>query len=259
VKVSGFDVFESPLEVKKRIGYLPETPPVYTDMLVEDYLRYVAALKGVPRSKSAAGVERAIEKTNLGAVRKRLIGNLSKGFRQRVGIAQALVHDPEVLILDEPTVGLDPKQVIEIRNLIKALAGEHTVILSTHVLPEVTATCQRIIIINKGEIVAEDTFESLNRRMSDSRHVMVRVRRSNNLEKQLGSLTGVRGVRPVPESASLYEVELEKSDDVAEKLAEAVVKSGLGLVEMRPIDVSLEDIFLKLTGSETIAKGQVTS
>ncbi|MGZ3826152.1 MAG: ABC transporter ATP-binding protein, partial [Bdellovibrio sp.] len=160
--IAGFDVFENPLEVKKRIGYLPETPPVYGDMYVRDYLRYVAALKQVPKTKIEASVDSALEKTNLVNVQKRLIGHLSKGFRQRVGIAQAIVSDPEVLILDEPTVGLDPKQVAEIRELIKALRGHHTIILSTHILSEVEATCEKVIIINNGEIVAEDSIQNLS-------------------------------------------------------------------------------------------------
>jgi gliding motility-associated transport system ATP-binding protein len=249
VKVAGFDVFENPIEVKKRIGYLPETPPVYFDMRVHDYLEYVARLKGLGGSAVTQGVSRSIEKANLGAVQKRLIGNLSKGFRQRVGIAQALVHNPDVLILDEPTVGLDPKQVIEIRNLIKELAGDHTVILSTHILPEVTATCQRIIIINRGEIAAEDTLEGLSRRMSDTKRVSVRVRRPGTLESQVRSIKGVKKVTKSTQ-ANTFEVELDKSDDSNEALAEAVVKSGAGLMEMRSIDASLEDIFLKLTTTD---------
>jgi ABC-2 type transport system ATP-binding protein len=247
VKVADFDVFENPLEVKKRIGYLPETPPVYTDMLVKDYLEYVARLKKMPSEKISAGVTRAIEKTNIGQVQNRLIGNLSKGFRQRVGIAQALVHNPEVLVLDEPTVGLDPKQVIEIRNLIKELAGDHTVILSTHILPEVTATCERIIIINKGEIAAEDTFEGLSHRMSDTRRFYVRVRRPQNFESQIKNVGGVKSFKVTNNS---FEIELDKSDDSNEKLSEAAVKSGAGLLEFRSVDVSLEDIFLKLTTTD---------
>ncbi len=249
VKVAGFDVFDKPLEVKRRIGYLPETPPVYTDMYVRDYLEYVGKLKGLKGTEVMQGVARAIEKANLGDVAGRLIGNLSKGFRQRVGIAQALVHNPDVLVLDEPTVGLDPKQVIEIRNLIKSLAGDHTVILSTHVLPEVTATCQRIIIINGGEIVAEDTYEGLSRRMSDARRFFVRVRRSENFESQMKSATGVRSVRGGIDKQT-FEIELDKTDDSNERLAEHVVKSGAGLMEFRAMDVSLEDIFLKLTTTE---------
>lgn len=248
-KVAGFDVFENPIEVKKRIGYLPETPPLYTDMYVKDFLAYVAKLKGLKGGTVTQGVKNAIEKTNLGQVRNRMIGNLSKGFKQRVGIAQALVHNPDVLVLDEPTVGLDPKQVIEIRNLIRELSGGHTVILSTHILPEVTATCQRIIIINRGEIAAEDTFEGLSRRMSETRRFFVRVRRSQDFENNVKKLKGVKGVRPTQDGKS-FEVELDKSDDSNELLAETVVKSGAGLMEFRSIDVSLEDIFLKLTTTD---------
>jgi ABC-2 type transport system ATP-binding protein len=246
VKVAGFDVFEDPIAVKQRIGYLPETPPLYTDMNVQDYLIFVAKLKGLTSAAAKKGVQTAIEKTNLGQVQNRLIGNLSKGFRQRVGIAQALVHNPDVLVLDEPTVGLDPKQVIEIRNLIRSLAGAHTVILSTHVLPEVTATCQRIIIINQGQIAAEDTFEGLSRRMSETRRFYVRVRRPQDFEVQLKKLKGVKNIKR-GDTQFIYEVELDKSDDSSEMLAETVVKSGAGLMEFRSIDVSLEDIFLKLT------------
>ncbi len=249
VTVAGFDVFENPLEVKRRIGYLPETPPVYVDMLVKDYLEYVARLKGLTGQQVTQGVTRAIEKANLGNVQNRLIGNLSKGFRQRVGIAQALVHNPDVLILDEPTVGLDPKQVIEIRGLIKELAGNHTVILSTHILPEVTASCQRIIIINRGEIVAEDTYEGLSKRMSDVRRFFVRVRRPQNFEKQLRTMGGVKSVR-TSQDVQTFEVELDKTEDSNEMLAEAVVKTGAGLLEFRSMDISLEDIFLKLTTTD---------
>lgn len=253
VKVAGFDVFESPIEVKKRIGYLPETPPVYSDMYVTDYLTYVGKLKGLSTADCKKGVERAIEKTNLQQVKNRLIGNLSKGFRQRVGIAQALVHNPPVLILDEPTVGLDPKQVIEIRNLIKELSGDLTVILSTHILPEVEATCQRIIIINQGAIVAEDTIQGLSRRMSDTRRVFLRVRRAAGIEGKIQSLKGLKNFKKSADGAG-FEVEIEKNDEASETLAEAVVKSGAGLVEMRPVDASLEDIFLKLTTTEKSSK-----
>ena len=163
VKVSGFDVFEQPLEVKKRIGYLPENPPLYTDMTVRAYLRFVASIKGVPRKARDGEVDRVAQKTNCTQFIQRVIGNLSKGQRQRVGLAQALLGDPEVLILDEPTVGLDPAQIIEVRQLIKSLAGKHTIVLSTHILPEVVATCQRVLIISQGKVVADDTLEGLQR------------------------------------------------------------------------------------------------
>jgi len=161
VEVCGFDVFDRPMEVKKRIGYLPEHPPVYNDMRVREYLKFVAKIKGVPRAGRNAALERVLDRCSLEDVSDRIIGKLSKGYKQRVGLAQAMIHDPEVLILDEPTIGLDPKQIFEIRELIRSLAGEHTIILSTHILPEVTMICQRVLIISQGRIVADDTLESL--------------------------------------------------------------------------------------------------
>lgn len=249
VQVAGFDVFENPIEVKKRIGYLPETPPVYGEMTVESYLKFVAKLKGVEKSRLHDLVERAIAKTDLGTVRKRMIQNLSKGYRQRVGISQALVSDPEILILDEPTVGLDPRQVAEVRDLIKELAGQHTIILSTHILPEVQATCQRIIIINKGHIVAEDTLESLTRRMQSAGRVIVRVGQpSEALQAAFRTLPGVAVVREP--TVGLYEVDTNGSKDLPQMLAAQVVNQGAGLLELREETSNLEDIFLKLTTSE---------
>ncbi|MCC6278416.1 MAG: ATP-binding cassette domain-containing protein [Oligoflexia bacterium] len=253
VKVAGFDVFENPIEVKKRIGYLPETPPLYMDMRVSDYLKYVAELKDVPKSKLTVAVNDAIEKTSLGPVRNRIIGNLSKGFRQRVGLAQAIVHSPQVLVLDEPTVGLDPKQVIEVRHLIQKLAGQLTVILSTHILPEVQATCKRVIIINKGQIAAEDTLEGLGHRMTDARRFFIKVRRPQGVESQVRSLKGIKSFKKMEDGHS-FEVELDRTDEANEVLAETVVKSGAGLMEFRSIDVSLEDIFLKLTTTDHAAQ-----
>lgn len=252
-RVSGFDVFENPLEVKKRIGYLPETPPVYLDMLVDEYLFYVAELKGVEKGRRREAVERAVEKTNLGNVRRRLIQNLSKGFRQRVGIAQALVSDPEVLILDEPTVGLDPKQVAEIRDLIRELRGQHTIILSTHILPEVQATCERIIIINKGRIVAQDTLANLSALKSGARKVNLRVRRGDRaMGAWLRELPGVMTVHegPTPHEWSL---DTQESDEVIETVARAVIDKGAGLLEISSVKADLEEIFLKLTYGETPA------
>lgn len=243
VMVSGFDVFEKPIEVKKRIGYLPETPPLYLDMYVDDYLAYVAKLKGVHSSKVGEHVRNAIEKASLTEVRHRMIHNLSKGFKQRVGIAQAIVSNPEILILDEPTVGLDPKQVAEIRNLIKSLAGQHTVILSTHILPEVQAICERIIIINRGKIVAEDTLAGLNRRMSGASRIIVRVRKpSNDLEKTLRSVSGVHHI-----GTHNGGYVLDAEDMAREEVANQVVRAGAGLLELRQEDMNLEDIFIKLT------------
>lgn len=248
-KVAGFDVFEDPIEVKKRIGYLPENPPVYGDMNIEAYLSFVARLKGVEKSKVRSQVEKAIEKTDLGSVRRRLIQNLSKGYRQRVGIAQALVSDPEILILDEPTSGLDPRQVAEVRSLIQELKGEHTIILSTHILPEVQAMCERIIIINRGRIVAEDSLEGLASRMAGTLALKVRVARpSSDVEQALRSVAGVSAVL---KTDSGYTVSVQGSGEAAiEKIAEAAVMSKSGLVELRKESADLEDIFLKLTTSE---------
>ena len=246
-KVAGFDVFENPIEVKKRVGYLPETPPLYQDMYVSDYLRFVAELKGVPAQHLSSSVDMALEKTNLTEVRKRLIQNLSKGFRQRVGIAQALVSNPDVLILDEPTVGLDPKQVAEIRQLLQELRGQHTIILSTHILPEVQAVCERIVIINKGRIVAQDSLANLAQLKSGARRVNVRIRQSP--ADVAASLSVVAGVQKVEAGVSLQEWTLQTtdSDEVIEAVAKEVIRKGYGLLEISSAKADLEDVFLKLT------------
>lgn len=245
--VAGFEVFESPLEVKKRIGYLPETPPVYGDMYVRDYLRYVAALKQVPKDKIEKSVDMAIEKTNLGEVQKRLIQHLSKGFKQRVGIAQAIVSDPEVLILDEPTVGLDPKQVAEIRDLIKSLKGQHTIILSTHILPEVEATCEKVIIINKGEIVAEDSIHNLATMEKGQSRLHIRVRKEvEDMKSLLSDIQQVLSVHLGP-SHKEWNVDVQGGDEVVDAISSRLVTKGYGLLELSPSKVDLEDVFLKLT------------
>lgn len=249
VKVADFDVFENPIEVKKRIGYLPEVPPVYLDMQVDDYLRYVAQLKKVPKPELNKKVQRAIEKTYLGDVQKRLIGNLSKGFKQRVGIAEAIVSEPEILILDEPTVGLDPKQVAEIRTLIQTLSGEHTVILSTHILPEVQATCRRIIIINRGKIVAEDTLEGLDRKMRGSHQILLKVKRStDSLKGQLKALSGIMEVQDRGDG-QLYIDTVESDNVIMERIAETAIRCQAGLMELRHLEGNLEEIFIKLTSN----------
>lgn len=252
VLVGGYDVFENPIQVKEKIGYLPEFPPVYGDMLVRDYLKFVANLKKVPREKVESQVDLAIKKTNLGDVAHRLIQNLSKGFKQRVGIAQAIVSNPEILILDEPTVGLDPKQVAEIRNLIQELAGHHTIILSTHILSEVQATCQRIIIINKGHIVAEDTLAGLSKRMQGGFHIHVKVKRPN--ENVLSLVKGINGVVGVAKGSEVGTIEIDATNvDCFEKISAAIVNEGVGLTEFRADNLNLEDIFIKLTSDR--AKG----
>jgi ABC-2 type transport system ATP-binding protein len=248
-KVCGFDVFENPLEVKKRIGYLPETPPLYAEMLVEDYLQYVAELKQVPKIRIKSLVNRALEKTQLISVRSRLIKNLSKGFKQRVGIAQALVSDPEVLVLDEPTVGLDPKQVSEIRDLIKELQGEHTIILSTHILPEVQATCSKVIIIHEGKIVAQESIDQIAYINRGSIMLTVKTLRSSNLQTELQKMNGVQEVQSL--GPQHYLVKLEENEALIEQVAHLVIKSGAGLMELAPSRANLEDVFLKLTYGQT--------
>ena len=248
VKIAGFDVFEDPIEVKRRIGYLPETPPVYQDMFVQDYLRFVARLKGVDASRVTSLVNGALEKTNLQDVRRRLINNLSKGYKQRVGLAQALVSDPEILILDEPTVGLDPKQVSEMRQLIRQLKGQHTIVLSTHILPEVQASCEKVIIINRGQIVAEDSLETLAKRVSGGgQSVTLRVRRKQ--DALLGVLAKNPGVRKAANAGNFLEIETDGNEDTVEKIAESVVAEGAGLMELKVQALALEDIFIKLTST----------
>jgi ABC-2 type transport system ATP-binding protein len=216
-------------------------------MHVRDYLRYVAKLKGVERSKIEAGVSRAIEKTNLGDVQKRLIGHLSKGFRQRVGIAQAIVSDPEILILDEPTVGLDPKQMHEIRELIRELRGQHTIILSTHILPEVQATCEKAIIINKGLIVAEDTIANLATHEKGQSRLFVRLRK--DVPDMKGILSDIQGVTGVQAGVSGREwrIDIKGTDEIMDAVSSRIVSKGFGLLEFSPTKVELEDVFLKLT------------
>lgn len=245
-RVCGYDVFENPIEVKKRIGYLPEVPPLYTEMTVEDYLKFVAELKLVAPNKIKSLVNRSIVKTQLLSVRSRLIKNLSKGFKQRVGIAQALVSDPEILVLDEPTVGLDPKQVAEIRDLIKELRGEHTIILSTHILPEVQATCNKVIIIHQGKIVAQDSIEQLERMNQGSIFLTLKMRKSNSsLEAAIRKIDGVKDIEAITNQH--YRITLAEKDELIELVASEVIRSGAGLIELTPNRGNLEDVFLKLT------------
>jgi ABC-2 type transport system ATP-binding protein len=249
VKVNGFDVFESPLDVKRSVGYLPENPPVYLEMVVEEYLKFAARIHDVPKAKLKGAVDSAIQRTGLTQVRNRIIGNLSKGYRQRVGLAQALVHDPKVLILDEPTVGLDPVQIIEIRELIKSLAGQHTVILSSHILPEVTATCQRIIVINKGQIVAQDTIERLTTRMRQGLLYTMSVKSPS--EKGIAALQSLSGVKSVsPEGGKLLiEIQPEQGE-LRDRIIEVAVAEKMGVLEFGAEKLSLEEVFLQLTTQE---------
>jgi ABC-2 type transport system ATP-binding protein len=251
--VAGFDVFDQPIEAKRRTGYLPETPPLYPDMSVAEYLDFVARIKGVPAGERRDRIRRTMERTRIADMAKRLCANLSKGYKQRVGLAQALLHNPDVLILDEPTAGLDPKQIIETRELIKELAGNHTIILSTHILPEVSQTCQRVVIINRGKVVAVDTPDNLTARLRGSETLYVQVDAGS--DDALGALRHVEGVTRVNEADRHdtivgYEVESERGHDIRRNLARGIVSNGWGLLELRPMRMSLEEIFLSLTTEE---------
>jgi len=251
--VAGFDVQEQPIEAKKRTGYLPETPPLYPDMGVRDYLTFVAKIKGVPRGEVKARVEQVMKKTHVADMAARQCGRLSKGYRQRVGLAQALMHDPDVLILDEPTAGLDPKQIIETRQLIKELAGTHTIVLSTHILPEVSQTCQRVVIISKGKVVAVDTPDNLTAKVRGSASMYVQVDAAGaDVASVLARVPGVTGAGVADSAGAVtgVEVQSEAGRDVRRELAAAVVSQGWGLLELRPMRMSLEDIFLSLTTEE---------
>jgi ABC-2 type transport system ATP-binding protein len=257
--VAGFDVFDQPLEAKRRTGYLPESPPLYPDMTVREYLDFVARIKGVPARERRARVDGAMERTRVADVRDRHCGKLSKGYRQRVGLAQAILHNPEVLILDEPTAGLDPKQIIETRELIKSLAGDHTVILSTHILPEVSQTCQRVIIINKGRVVAVDSPANLTRRLRGSEMLYVQIDAAGgDARSALERLPGVTRVAEMDrhDDGVGFEIETSRGHDIRRELARVVVNQGWGLLELRSSGMSLEQIFLHLTTEEKPAEVQ---
>jgi ABC-2 type transport system ATP-binding protein len=261
-EVAGFDVSKDPIEVKRRIGYLPETPPLYPEMEVIEYLQFVGRLKGVPSGDVSRRADEVAERCRVADVRTKLIGKLSKGYRQRVGLAQAIIHNPDVLILDEPTAGLDPKQIIQTRDLIKQLAGEHTIILSTHILPEVEQTCQKVIIINKGRVVATDTVENLTSRMRGAESVAVELTASGTnpaqVQQRLEQVPGVsRVVARDPHDGRLrFEVEGLQGRQVRPDLARAVVESGWSLHELHALAFSLEEIFLQLTSSDAPAPVQ---
>jgi ABC-2 type transport system ATP-binding protein len=254
-RVAGYDVFEQPLDVKRRVGYIPETPPLYPDLDVQEFLEFCARIKGVPASTRKARIEETVEKCRVGDVRGKLIGRLSKGYRQRVGLAQAILHNPEVLILDEPTAGLDPKQIIETRDLIRSLGGEHTIILSTHILPEVSMTCGRVVIINKGKVVAEDTPDNLTHRLRGSASLRLEVRgAADAVGEALRAVPGVAAVRERPAAAgtAVFELDPEAGREIRPELARAVVARGFDLLSLQQMGMSLEDIFLHLTTTEPV-------
>ena len=255
--VAGYDVFTQPLEAKRRTGYLPETPPLYPDMTVREYLDFVARIKGVPSAERKPRVSAVMERTHVADMAERHCAKLSKGYRQRVGLAQALIHNPDVLILDEPTAGLDPKQIIETRGLIRSLAGDHTIVLSTHILPEVAQTCQRVVIINKGRVVAVDTPDNLTARLKGSATMYVQVEAAGaDAAAALAAVPGVTRVtavdhhEPAARGPAAFEVESAPETDVRRELARAVVTRGWGLLELRPVRMSLEDVFLQVTTEE---------
>jgi ABC-2 type transport system ATP-binding protein len=256
-QVAGFDVMEQPMEVKKRIGYLPETPPLYPEMEVIEFLDFVGRLKGIPRANLAKRIDEVAEKCAIADVSRKLIGKLSKGYRQRVGLAQAILHNPDVLILDEPTAGLDPHQIIETRDLIKGLAGDHTIILSTHILPEVEQTCEKVIIIAKGKLVATDSVENLTNRLRGAETVAIEIMCGDGafdapmVQRKLEQVPGVSRVmhRETRDGKGHFVVESLQGRHIRPELARAVVESGWNLNELHAVGLSLEEIFLQLTAS----------
>ncbi len=254
--VAGYDTMTQSIEARQRIGYLPESVPLYSDMSVRGYLHFMARLRRVQDGKGA--VQRAMEMVNITDHATMLIGKLSKGYRQRVGLAQALVHNPDVLILDEPTIGLDPRQIIEVREMIKNLAGQHTVLLSTHILPEVEQICTRVLIINKGQIVAEDAPTQLSAHLRQTECVTVQVAGGDGeVAPTLQNLADVQSVTPIGQGC--YEVRTAAGKDVRAQIAAAIVSQGWGLLELRASKMSLEDIFLELTQEEQIASDQASN
>ncbi|MBF2019300.1 MAG: ABC transporter ATP-binding protein [Hydrococcus sp. C42_A2020_068] len=261
-KIAGYDVHEQSMEVRRRIGYLPENPPLYPDMTVEGFLTFVARIKGVNAGDRASKVNFAIERCQLKEKRKVVIRKLSKGYKQRVGIAQAIVHDPPVIILDEPTVGLDPKQIIEVRNLIKSLAGQHTIILSTHILPEVSMTCDRVAIINRGKVVATDTPDNLMSQLSESAGYELEVEGdATGAQPLLEILPGVSRIaidRSENRDRAIVRITCKPNAEPGREIANLIVSQGLGLYEMRRTRPTLEDVFLNLITEESVVPSQET-
>jgi ABC-2 type transport system ATP-binding protein len=254
--VAGYDVFTHPVEAKRRTGYLPETPPLYPDMTVREYLDFVARIKGVPPKERKERVSTVMQRARVDDMSARHCSKLSKGYRQRVGLAQALIHNPEVLILDEPTAGLDPKQIIETRDLIRSLAGDHTIVLSTHILPEVAQTCQRVVIINKGRVVAVDTPDGLTARLRGAETLYVQIDPAGaDAVPALEGIPGVARVAAADQRGTVlgFEVESARGTDIRREIARAVVQQGWGLLELRPMRMSLEEVFLQVTTDETLA------
>jgi len=261
--VAGFDVLERPLEVKRCIGYLPEVPPLYPEMRTVEYLAFVGKIKGLRGPELARRISYVLDRCAIADVQDKVLGNLSKGYRQRVGLAQAIIHNPHVLILDEPTAGLDPKQINETRDLIKSLAGDHTIILSTHILPEVEQTCQQVIIINKGKLVTTDSVSNLQSRARGATSVVVEVGSRNGaldfemVKRRLEQVPGVSRVllKEGRQDRSAFEVEGKSDRAIRGDLARVIVESGWDLNELRTTAVSLEEVFLQLTSSDEGDRG----
>ena len=249
--VGGYDIFENSIDVRRITGYLPENPPLYMDMTARDYLEFVARIKGTPKDKLISEVDSVVEKAAIGDVQNRIIGKLSKGYKQRVGLAQSLLNNPQIVILDEPTVGLDPKQIIEIRDLIRHLKGDHTVILSSHILPEIEQTCERVVIINQGKVVAQDTPEELTRKLKGGEKVILQVEGSSeDINKALKGIKGIDKMDIEEVKQGVNKIIIESDKDLRKDLAKKVVNSGLGLLELTVDKFTLEDIFLELTTKE---------
>jgi ABC-2 type transport system ATP-binding protein len=251
--IAGLDIFDKPVEAKRHIGYLPETPPLYPDMTVREYLDFVARIKGVASKERRDRVDAVMKRAHVADMADRHCAKLSKGYRQRVGLAQALIHNPDVLILDEPTAGLDPKQIIETRDLIRSLAGDHTIVLSTHILPEVSQTCQRVVIINHGRVVAVDTPENLTARLRGAETMYVQVDAGGaDVIPVISGIPGVLKIVPADarSAAGAYEVETDRGSDIRRDLARTIVNQGWGLLELRPMRMSLEEVFLQVTTEE---------
>jgi ABC-2 type transport system ATP-binding protein len=248
-KICGFDIFEQSLEIRKLIGYLPETPPLYSDMVVTDFLAFASRLRNISSRETPLAVERVIEQCSLKEVKNRIIGRLSKGYQQRVGIAQALVHNPDILILDEPTIGLDPIQIIEIRKLIQDLASSHTIILSSHILPEITQICKRVIIISDGEIAAVDSLEALTTRLRKGERLILKLRHSNN--ETIGKLRTLKKINTVIEDQTgQFTIDCDPQANIQDNIAQISIDNNWGIIELKPASVTLEEIFLKLTVEE---------
>jgi ABC-2 type transport system ATP-binding protein len=249
ITIDGLDVFEHPFEVKKKTGYMPEQPPLYYDMTTRECLTFVAEIHGLRGDRIRESIERVSELCGITHMLNRLTGNLSKGYRQRVGLAQALIHDPEILILDEPTAGLDPKQIIEIRDLIKRLGSERTVILSSHILPEVTNVCKRIAIINNGKLMAVDTIEKLSDRLGQGRQIALKVNRPDRMQTDtISSIEGVTNI--IKDSDNSFVLNISGGDEVLENISSAIVNMGAGLRELKEKNMTLEEIFLKIIAGE---------